>query len=300
MRPAVLGLLRLTRPANLPTAVADILAGVALAGIFRVPAGAGIALATPWWNTLYVVMASICLYAGGVVLNDVFDADLDRVERPERPIPVGTVSVRAAALFGSILLLLGVSLAFLVHPGTALIATLLLFFILLYDAYLKKFTIWGPLNMGVCRGLNLLMGMSVMGWVTQWWYGLIPLVYIFAITLISRGEVHGRNKKQLVWAAFLYALVIFSIIYIWASGPVKNITVPLYLGLFSYMVYMPLGSAYQINSAQNIKNAVLAGVLSLIILDASMAVIFAPWWFGLLILLLWLLSKALSKLFAVT
>ena len=41
------------------------------------------------------LLASCCLYLGGMVLNDVYDADLDARERPERPIPSGIAS-RAA------------------------------------------------------------------------------------------------------------------------------------------------------------------------------------------------------------
>jgi 4-hydroxybenzoate polyprenyltransferase len=66
------------------------------------------------------------------------------------------------------------------------------------------------------------------------------------------------------------------------------------------MIYTPLIRAYRENNPGNIRKAVMAGVLSVIILDAAIAVIFMPWWYGLLILLLWPLSRMLSKLFAVT
>ncbi|MGF1558237.1 MAG: ubiquinone biosynthesis protein UbiA, partial [Flavobacteriaceae bacterium] len=59
-------------------------------------------------------------------------------------------------------------------------------------------------------------------------------------------------------------------------------------------------SAYRLNSPGNIKKAVVAGVLSLIVLDASLAAGFSFWWYGLLMLLLLPLSVFLSKLFAVT
>src|SRR4051794_10139688 len=71
--------LALLRPANVVTALADVLAGAAVAG-------------EPWSASLPWLLASTaCLYAGGVVLNDVADRTIDAAERPERPIPSGAV-----------------------------------------------------------------------------------------------------------------------------------------------------------------------------------------------------------------
>jgi 4-hydroxybenzoate polyprenyltransferase len=58
--------LELLRPPNVVTAIADVLAGYAVAGRGRPEA-------LPW-----LIAASVCLYAGGVVLNDFFDRNLDR------------------------------------------------------------------------------------------------------------------------------------------------------------------------------------------------------------------------------
>ena len=214
MNPVLLGYLRLMRPANLPTAAADIMAGVAISGIsmqtYFITAD-GIRL---WPSVFYLTLASVFLYAGGVVLNDVFDAELDTKERPERPIPSGLVSVRSAAIFGGVLILIGIMLAFLLNDLTGKIAMVLAASILLYDGFAKNFSFLGPLSMGVCRALNLILGMSINGEVEYYYYGFIPLVYIFAITLISRGEVHGANKNHLILAAFLYAVVIFAVLYL--------------------------------------------------------------------------------------
>ncbi len=300
MRPSVKGLLRLTRPANLPTAMADILAGLAIAGWFgntSVPNTQALSLLGP---AIWLVLASVALYAGGVVLNDVFDAELDRLERPERPIPSGMVTQKLAAIFGGLLLFAGILMAYLAHPFSTLVAAALALAILLYNGYSKKHAFLGPLNMGICRSLNLLMGMSVLGELDTWWYAVIPLVYIFAITLISRGEVHGNNKKHIIWAAFIYALVIFIVLYIIMVQHVNVAVSLIFLGLFGYLVYRPLMQAYKDNSAIHIRKAVMAGVLSIIVLDASLAVPFTGWWYGLIILLLWPLSRVLAKIFAVT
>src|SRR5262245_15685966 len=91
--------IELIRPANVVTAFADVLAGYALAGLQNPGT-------LPW-----LLPATASLYAGGIVLNDYFDRDLDRVERPERPIPSGRISGRSAAALGAVLLIAGVLFA---------------------------------------------------------------------------------------------------------------------------------------------------------------------------------------------
>ncbi|MBM1107853.1 UbiA-like protein EboC [Aurantibacter crassamenti] len=290
------GYLQLMRPANLPTAAADIFAGVAIGGLL-----VNFEIASFSSQSLFLlVFASVFLYAGGVVLNDVFDYELDAVERPERPIPSGLIPLKKATVFGTILLLIGVFLAFLVNELSGYISIALALAIVLYDAASKKHGFFGPFNMGLCRSLNLLLGMSVLGELTNVWFAIIPLVYIFAITLISRGEVHGDNKKHIIWASILYVLVIIGVISIVLYKTDQIMHVIPFLGLFAFLVFKPLMNAYRLNSPNNIKKAVIAGVLSLIVLDAALAVGFSYWWYGLLILLLLPLSMLLSKIFAVT
>ncbi|MGB3774629.1 MAG: UbiA-like protein EboC [Leeuwenhoekiella sp.] len=290
------GYLKLARPANLPTAAADIIAGAAIAGLFGNLSFAE----TIWPEFLALVLSSVFLYAGGVVFNDFFDFRIDTLERPERPIPSGIVSLKAAALFGTVLMLLGIALAFYVDTVCGSIALILTLVILTYDAFSKNSAFFGPLNMGLCRGLNLLLGMSLLVNFEYWAIAFTPLVYIGAITMISQGEVHGNNTKNIVLAGVLYAMVILGIAgatFIWDLQKVQALP---FLLVFSFLIFKPLINAYKENSPENIKKAVKAGVISLIVMDACIAVAFSHWWVGLLILLLLPLAMALSRIFAVT
>lgn len=290
---------QLARPANLPTAAADVLAGAAIAGAFILN-DQGKMVELPLGTLLLLVASSVFLYAAGVILNDVFDFKLDQIERPERPIPSGRVTLRSAAIYGGILLLVGVILAFVANGLSGTLALLLAVSILLYDATAKHHGFFGPLNMGVCRGLNLLLGISIFGALPHWWFAFVPIIYIASITLISRGEVHGNNKKHIIFAGVLYAVVIFSVLGLMASSGRSLLFVVPFLTIFALAVFSPLFKAYRDNSPGNIKKAVVAGVLSLILLDSALAVGFSHWWIGVLIILLLPLSLGLSKLFAVT
>ncbi len=300
MNPVLKGYLKLMRPANLPTATADILAGVAIAGITVTTNYLTVDGIRLYPKILYLIMASNLLYAAGVVLNDVFDRKVDILERPERPIPSGLIPVEHAAIFGAILMLGGVLFAFLVTPLSGKISVLLAIAILSYDAIAKKHSFFGPLNMGLCRAINLVLGMSFAGSVIHPEYGLIHMVYIFAITLISRGEVHANNKNHIIWAGILYAGVIFAVVKLISEQPGGMLSVIPFLLLFIYLIFKPLIRAYRVNNAENIKKAVMAGVLSVIALDAMLATGFSTWWYGLMVIMLLPLSIMLARMFSVT
>ncbi|MDC4226473.1 MAG: UbiA family prenyltransferase [Candidatus Manganitrophus sp.] len=112
---------------------------------------------------LLVSLSTIGLYGGGVVLNDVFDAELDRrraARAPDSERP--RLRRRSAALFGTVLLLFGIGAAFMVgtRERTSRDCHCRILSAVCYDAWTKEHPIVGPLNMGFCRGLNLLLGLS--------------------------------------------------------------------------------------------------------------------------------------------
>ncbi|WP_027303119.1 UbiA-like protein EboC [Rudanella lutea] len=290
----LLPLLRLTRPANLITAVADVLAGMAIAGYLTLPDAAP---APVGWLSL----ATVGLYGGGVVFNDVFDAELDAVERPERPIPSGRVSLMAATTLGAILLAVGVVAAFMVNPLSGWLAVATGVAALVYNRFSKHHALIGPINMGLCRGLNLLLGVSVLpDQVQPWaWLGVVPVLYIGAITAISQGEVHGGNTRTLRLAGLLYGAVIAIIAAIAQSRGQLGTALP-FLIIFGYYIFVPLWQAVREPIGRNIGMAVKAGVLSLIVMNAAWVAAFASFPFALLVMCLLPLSRLLARLFAVT
>src|SRR5690606_38633352 len=130
--------LQLMRPANVVTAVSDVLAGIAISLLF-VPEGATL----DWSVLLALIIATIGLYGGGVVFNDVFDADLDARERPERPIPSGKVSVVGATRLAIALFLIGVVAAGILGGLPAVIASSIVVMCLFYDKWAKHHPIAG-------------------------------------------------------------------------------------------------------------------------------------------------------------
>jgi hypothetical protein len=287
--------LRMMRPANIVTSVADILAGIAISGVLS----SGFSI--PWLSILLLAASTACLYGGGIVFNDVFDAELDKIERPERAIPSGLINLQNAATFGTLLLSAGIVLAALNSLTSGILALLVAVFALLYNKFGKHHSFFGPLNMGLCRGFNLLLGLSIVPEMlcSHYFLAIIPVVYIFSITMTSRGEVHGGHAKNLYLAAFLYAVVILAI----ASFAFVNdrlLWSLLFLVPFTFMIFKPLLKAINQPIGKNIGAAVKAGVISLILMDAAWAVTFDALILAFVIAALLPLSLWLSKLFAVT
>lgn len=296
--------LRLTRPANIVTAVADILAGIAVSGaamaLVSPEAVSGTAPGISSW--LWLCLSTIGLYGGGVAFNDVFDAELDRIERPERPIPSGIVSLKNAAIMASVLLVLGVVAAWQVSLLSGLIALVVALLCVLYDAWGKHQSIFGPINMGLCRTGNLLLGVSIVPEMvgTYWYLGLIPLVYIAAITMISRGEVHGENRRALQGGFVMYGLVVLTLLGLSLVSPMPWWQALPFLLLLCYMIFPPLLRALNTQKPQLIGKAVKAGVIAQIVINSALGSIFAGWQFGVLILVLLPLSLWIARKFAVT
>jgi hypothetical protein len=283
------------RPANLITAVADILAGMAIAGLHFETDN------FLWGSAVLLIISTIGLYGGGVVFNDVFDAELDAIERPERAIPSGRVSKQNASILGISLLFIGILTAFMVSQTSGILAIIISFLALFYDRYGKHNNLFGPINMGLCRGVNLLLGISIINesisdW---WWVSIVPIIYISAITMISRGEVHGGNKNHLYFAGFLYILV--SIFQGYVAYSLGNIALAiLFILLHIFLIFKPLANAIVSPIGQNIGKAVKAGVLSLIVMDAAWVAASGNWLLAILVVGLLPISMRIGKYFAVT
>lgn len=287
--------LQLMRPANLVTSVADIIAGVALSGI-------SFSFGISFLEMLFLLcFSSIGLYGGGVVFNDIFDAKLDSIERPERPIPSGKVTLKNAIILGILLLMIGLIFAYFVSSISFVIALLIGILALFYDKFGKHLTIFGPINMGLCRGGNLLLGISIVPSAVQEWYwiAIIPIIYIAAITIISRSEVHGGAKSTLYLAAVLYITINICQLIVAEQFGNLYLAIPFIL-LHIVLILIPLTKALKNPIGPNIGKAVKAGVLALIVMDAAWVAISGNFFAAIAVLILLPVSIIIAKTFAVT
>jgi 4-hydroxybenzoate polyprenyltransferase len=282
--------LELMRPANMVTALADILAGFAVGGLIG-----GDKL--PW-----LLVSGLALYGGGVTMNDFYDRRLDAVERPERPIPSGRVSAGSAWMLGMTLLLIGIGSAFFVSAASATIAAALAFTAIAYDSVGKHIPVLGPLLMGSCRGLDLLLGVSANPDVLseRWIAGTISVAYIAGITLLSTGEVHGGSRLRSSISAALLVVAATGALLL-ANGSLFQLgSAAVMVALLAWRVGPAFYKAWVQPGASQIRSAIKAGIISLVFLDAAVAAAYQGVWYALGLVALVLVVSRLARMFPVT
>jgi 4-hydroxybenzoate polyprenyltransferase len=161
------------------TVLGDTLAGAAAAG------------APLRGRRLALPLSSAALYWSGMALNDWADRALDAVERPERPVPSGRVSPRAALTTAVALSAVGLGLAAWAGGRDALaVAVPLTAAVWSYDTVLKD-TAAGPVAMAACRGLDVLLGAGRDRAASALPAAAVMAGHTLGVTALSRGEVRG-------------------------------------------------------------------------------------------------------------
>lgn len=203
--------LKLGRVSNLPTVWTNTLAGSVLAGsALTLPAGFSVGLC----------VGLSAFYVGGMYLNDAFDREIDRKERPERPIPSGAVRASTVFAIGFSLLIAGVGLSTWMargldpaHAARTLFAGLALAaVIVLYNLHHKRNPL-SPLLMGLCRVLVYVTAACAAAGAPS------PAVWLGAAALLSHliGLTYAAKQENLraiqnLWPlGFLLLPVIYGI-----------------------------------------------------------------------------------------
>lgn len=139
---------RLLRLSLAPSAAADALAGITIGAWGAFPLDA---------RVLLVAAGSLCVFHGGMALNDWADREGDARTRPDRPIPSGAVPAASALSVAVALLVLGPMLCVFAAPlaGACLAAVALT--AALYDLVGRGAWL-GPTLLGLCRAGNLASG----------------------------------------------------------------------------------------------------------------------------------------------
>lgn len=261
--------LRLGRVSNLPTVWTNTLAGSALAG----SALAGSTLTLSWSLSAALCLGLSLFYVGGMYLNDAFDREIDRKERPERPIPSGVVRASTVFSIGFGLLLLGTGTCFWVAqrlspahaPRTLLAGLALATSIVVYNLYHKGNPL-SPLLMGLCRVLvYVTAACAVAGAPSRAvWLGAAALLsHLIGLTYAAKQE--NLREVQNLWPLGFLLLPV-------AYGVFLGLSAPLVLACASlYLLWLVYALSFLVRrQGRSIPGGVVRLIAGISLLDATL------------------------------
>ena len=162
------GFFKLTRPTN------SVVAGLAAIVAYLIATGTIIP------ETLFLFAIVALITSAGNVINDFFDAEIDAINRPDRPIPSGAVRRVAARGFAVTLFLAGILLSLFTNSLCIGITIINSFVLIAYAAKLKSTPLFGNIAVAYLSASIFLFGGALNGW-----DGLIHIIPIAAITFFA-------------------------------------------------------------------------------------------------------------------
>ena len=215
--------LQLGRVSNLPTIWSNVIAASVLSGATLSPL-----------SLLFAISALSLFYVAGMYLNDAFDADIDAVERPERPIPSGKISIRQVTLSATALFIAGFLTLWFSRTtapaalgsgsaGWLISAIVLLVLIVAYNKH-HKGNKYSPILMAACRAMvivtvsytlsaslpaTVLLGMA------------LGFSWLMGLTYIAKQE--SSQHLQVFWPLVLLCIPALAGLYIAIAQPTAAI-----------------------------------------------------------------------------
>lgn len=233
---SVYALLSLMRPLNAVITFVAVLTAGAIAG----------AKTEHLALLLFASTAGAFLSSAGNVINDVYDVEIDRVNKPLRALASGVIQKSTAIWWGICCALIGSVFALLagIHLLPIAIASMVIMYV--YNAFLKRSPLIGNVVVGILTGTAFIFGSYSVGNIEA---GVIPALFACLFN-ISReilkdiedieGDKVGRIRtfpiEYGVEAALLLTTILFALIII-------GTFLPFLMGLynFAYLILVFLG-----------------------------------------------------------
>ena len=186
MGQTIKGLYKLSRPLS------------TLTGVLAVVLGGYVAGTGAWDKIALAALATLLAAASANAWNDYRDIDIDRINQPQRPLPSGMVSLRAALIFSIVLATLSIVLAALISPIALAIAVGSIILLYVYSVWLKSTVLLGNATVALISALSPIFGGVAAGNAgPSLWLGAIVFVGIFAREVLKTlADYEGDNAHN--------------------------------------------------------------------------------------------------------
>lgn len=178
--------------------------------------------------TFLASLSGAIIGSAGMVINDYFDLEIDKINRPERPIPSGLISRKSAFVYYCILNILAFLLILKTNNMVIAIALCSIVLIFFYSYQLKKIMLAGNFTVALMTGMAFIFGGAVGENITTL---IIPAVFAFLINFAREiikdvedieGDKHynlrtfpilfGERKALYLASAVLIVLILFTFV----------------------------------------------------------------------------------------
>ena len=185
MAQTIKGLYKLSRPLS------------TLTGVLAVALGGYVAGTGEWGRIAIAAVATLFVSAAANAWNDYRDIDIDRINQPQRPLPSGMVSLRAALIFSVTLAVLSMVLAAFLGPLALAIAVASNLLLYVYSVWLKSTVLLGNATVALISAMSPVFGGVAAGNVgPSLWLGAIVFVGIFGREVLKTLADYDGDKAH--------------------------------------------------------------------------------------------------------
>lgn len=161
------------------------------------------AILVGFFNPLQIAIACFSVFlisSGGMVINDYFDYQIDKINKPKRAVTYGKISRKTALIYSIVLFLIGILLAFFLNFYMFALAIFNSILLLIYSWKIKRTILIGNFFVSWLAASSFLFGSLLQGKITP----LILILFLMAFSSSigreiakSIEDVKGDRKMKL-------------------------------------------------------------------------------------------------------
>jgi geranylgeranylglycerol-phosphate geranylgeranyltransferase len=160
-------------------------------------------------SIFFASLTGALVAAGANAVNDAFDIDIDRINRPDRPLPRGALTTRDARRMWLIVSIVALGVNLFLNPAALLIVVLSIVLLYFYSARLKRTVLLGNIVIGLMTGMAFMYGGVVVGRMER---AVVPALFAFLVNLAREllkdvEDLEGDRREHAVTLPIKYGVI---------------------------------------------------------------------------------------------
>ena len=231
MGQTIKGLFKLSRPVS------------TLTGVLIVVLGGYVAGTGAWDKIALAALATLFVSASSNAWNDYRDIEIDRINQPQRPLPSGMVTPRAALIFSVVMAGLSLIVAAFISPAALLIAAASNALLYIYSVWLKSTVLLGNVTVALISAMSPVFGGVAAGNPRpSLWLGVIVFVGILGREILKTladyegDRAHGVRTIATAWGPRAARIFFFMVLGATAIVMLTPYLLDYYRPIYAYIV----------------------------------------------------------------